>query len=531
MSTRKVLRSKPKTTRSRERESGRRGRGGGRGGRGGGRRSYSSKPKSYTTGDQAPKRNYRPKFTKGEKTRQFNRSNAYRTQYASRKEWEEALKTFLDATLKPILPDKKDRQKYLTEEAMDTWSAAFTHISVDPRQGYNYEVLEYLGDRALKWAFGKYINRRFPELDQDGLTGVETTYMSKTFQPIFAKRMGLAKYALLAGSYVPDDVQEDLFEAFMGALEKVSDQIVDGLGIINIYNFIVYFFNGYEFDLRGESGGIAKTRFTQIFTRFDVPGEPSMIEGMTEWIVTGDGGEGIYTIQATPKMIKLLGSKKPGRGFNIQLKSKILGQAQGQREKEVEKVAYQQALKTLRSYGITPETAKAMKQQADFFEPSIMPLVPALRKKLEAEGLSVAFFTTSKQKKTSTKRTISLNAEDEDGVSHRLGSITIEAGDDYTEAKRKLVEEYIGVSIEGPSIVEGPSEVQDATMVEKLSKSKRKRKPKTKAKETAKPSRSERLKELKKYKVTELKDVLRSLDLKVGGRKAELIDRILNQEY
>lgn len=61
------------------------------------------------------------------------------------------------ATLKP-----QTLQILLTEESLRTYGVAFTHISADPEN--NYEYLEFLGDSILNTAIVWYMSRRFSDL-------------------------------------------------------------------------------------------------------------------------------------------------------------------------------------------------------------------------------------------------------------------------------------------------------------------------------------------------------------------------------
>lgn len=376
-----------------------------------------------------------------------------------REKWSRNVRSFIKGLLMPIMPGpppRRDRRKlsrdeirrykereidkYVDRRAMKLWEAAFTHKSFDPRDDYNYEKLEFIGDRVLKYAFNKYIMRRFPELDQDKLTGVETTYMAKDFQPQYARKLGLDKYVVLVGmDRASTDIQEDLFESFMGALNDVSDDIEDGLGAVNVYNFIVHFFNRFKFNLKGALGGKAKTLVRQIFERFD----RSMLEGIQSWVI-GDDGVGTFTVKATPKMIEFLGSKEPGRGFGIVLKSPVLGRAKGTSEKKAGKLAYQEALKTLEGYGIDERSAKLMKSMQDFMHPSIIPYRPLLEKRLREDGYKAAFFDIPNSLRTNEKLTIMLMAEGDLGRQDRLALITIAKGSDDIDAKEQLIRNYLG---------------------------------------------------------------------------------------
>lgn len=465
-----------------------------------------------------------------------------------REKWSKSLKVFVKKLIFPIMsrPPRRGKsqeeirrykerevQKYLTPRSMETWEAAFTHPSFDIRPEYNYEKLEFIGDRVLKYAFNKYIMRRFPELDEDALTGVETTYMAKDFQPQYSRKLGLDKYVVLVGmDRASTDIQEDLFESFIGALSNISDDIEDGLGAVNVYNFIVWFFNKYKFDLEGALGGKAKTLVRQIFERFD----KSMLEGIHSWIM-GDDGVGTFTVKATPKIMEFLSSKEPGKGFGVTLRSPILGQAKGYAEKKTGKKAYQQALKTLESYGITPTTAKLMKNMQDFMHPSILPYKPMLEKRMKEDGYKFVYFDSPNALRTKVQYTIMLMAEDELGKPYQLGSITIPKGSNDIEAKEHLLKNYLyeervskrakpqlqqkrRVIIKSP-VKSSSKEPETTTLTENIEEQ-------TSVELNV---RKERKQELQKLKVTDLKKILRDKGLKISGNKSELIERILNDEF
>lgn len=484
----------------------------------------------------------------------------------NRKKWSDDLREFIKKLLIPIMPgigraprsdkERKDNRalkekqvrRYLSNHAMKIWEAAFTHASFDPRRDYNYERLEFAGDRVLKYTFNKYIMRRFPELDEDGLTGVETTYMAKDFQPRYAKRLNLDKHVLLIGlDRAPRDIQEDLFESFIGALSEVSDDLEDGLGAVNVYNFIVHFFNRFEFDLKGGLGGKAKTLVRQIFERFD----KSFLEGIQEWVI-GDDGIGTFTVKATPKVMDFLSSKEPGHGFGIKLKSPILGQAKGVSEKATGKLAYQNAFKTLESYGITPREAELMKQMQDFLQPSILPYKPMLEKKLREDGFVRSFFDEPNVLRTNERVTILFVGERRSGEHVRLGNITVAKGADDIAAKEDLIKDYLAEERIRPSVRTKPERKKPERRKPERKKAEKpeERKPERRKPERKKPprkkpepepepaeeveeapSRAEREETLNGTRVPELKAILREKKLKVGGRKAELIERILDAEF
>jgi hypothetical protein len=88
----------------------------------------------------------------------------------------------------------------------------------------------------------------------------------------------------------------DVFEAFFGALDTISDNIEDGLGYKNCYNMLWYLFKDKKIT---DAGSHAKTQIQQLFTRFELP-KP---------LERSDEGKEIQ-IKFTPKMMLLLNQNK-----------------------------------------------------------------------------------------------------------------------------------------------------------------------------------------------------------------------------
>jgi len=483
---------------------------------------------------------------------------------AFRDKWSRDLRSFIDRTLRPIIPNAKERRKYTSNRAMRVWEPAFTHPSFDPRRDHNYEVLEFMGDRALKYAFNKYLLRLEPRLDQGHLNTLDNRYMTKKEQPGYGKEMGLDKYVRIVGMRMATPkVLGDLFESFIGALDQVSDEIEDGLGIVNVFNFMVEFFKDFRFELPKERGGHVKTDVQQIFKRFG-------LEPPEEIYTEDDGGRVTFTVKATKEIQDFLASDKPGEGFNIRLRSPVLGQAKRKDKKQASDAAYANALETLRSYGVTSESAGLMKDLKDFAHEALLPYKEELEMKLRDDGYKRAFFEKPKKLHTNEYKTIVLMGEDAFGVACILGDITIPKGEDEMIGKVELIRNYIAEERKGrkspppanprarPPKRKEPSPRPRPTRREPSPRERPRAKPrkeelveKSKEREPEKekevpeevsekePPKEEvstvtkesRKKELYNLRVTDLKTILRELELKVSGKKSQLVDRILTAEF
>ena len=546
---------------------------------------------------------------------------------AIRDKWSRDLRYFIDRTLRPIIPNAKERRKYTSQREMKVWERAFTHPSFDPRRDHNYDVLEFMGDRALKYAFNKYLLRLEPRLDQGHLTTLDNRYMAKKEQPGYGKKLGLDKYVRIVGTRMATSkVIGDLFESFIGALDQVSDDIEDGLGIVNVFNFMVNFFKDFRFELPKERGGHVKTNVQQIFKRFG-------LEPPEEIYTEDDGGQITFIVKATKEIEDFLASDKPGEGFNIHLRSPILGQAKGKDKKQARDAAYANALETLRSYGVTSESAGLMKDLKDFAHEALLPYKEELEMKLIDDGYKRVFFDKPKKLHTNEYKTIVLMGEDAYGRAWRLGDITIPKGEDEMIGKVKLIQNYIAEERKGredipikrkesyprsrdrptrkepsprsrdrptrerprsrpekekePRVSEkvesegktsprkrprSRSEKEEPRVSEKVEsegKSSPRKRPRSRPEKEKEPRVSEKVesegktsprkrprsrpekekepeeteeeeveseleerrKELTSLRVVELKNILRKLNLKVSGRKTELIDRILKAEF
>lgn len=407
------------------------------------------------------------------------------------KQWLQGLQSFLNGLLTPVIKDKTKRYRYLDGNAMKIWAEAFTHETVSPSN--NYEDLEYAGDAVLKWAFPKYLKRRFPYLHKGEFTELNVAYMSKIMQAQLAREMGLGQFIRVKGiDRAILNLETDVFESFFGALEAIADSILDGAGAAQCYNMIIHLFQNVEID-ETKGRGSAKTQVIQMFVRFDLPkpqeqspGAEITIQARPELMrllsrggivdpvighavaakdkdasyeayrqvmtsltetglvmveeerIAGQGRHGVdFTVSLRKEHVEFL------RSYGVNIDNPVIGYAAAPTKKEAEFEAYTQAFNTLGEYGITTEWAEEAKQIRDFSDPSVAPYVPTASERLKNEGFHSMYFFIPRKTVTPKGAIVQLVGVKGDGV-HEVLSYTYatDRENSYRNAKTLIVQQY-----------------------------------------------------------------------------------------
>lgn len=402
--------------------------------------------------------------------------------------WLQSLQSFLNELLTPIISDKTKRYKFLGAEQMRIWARAFTHETVSPTN--NYEDLEYSGDTVLKWAFPKYMKRRFPKLDKAELTELHSHYMSKMTQASLSRKMGLPEHIRVTGmDRAILNLETDAFESFFGALEAVGDSLVDGTGTVYCYNMIIHLFKDVEID-ENAAWGSAKTQVLQLFSRFDLPKVIEQSPG-TKVVITVseqlqrmlgrsyanniiaqtsanrakdaeyeayrtvisalesrnlldvtighslEKGPITFAIDLRDEHIKFLSQ------FGVSVNNPTIGYATGATKKEAEMEAYKNALATLNSIGLSTQWAEATKIKMALADPAFADIMPFIDDKRQREGYDYIYFFIPRKTVTNKGAIVELVGVRSDGVhivlSHTFG-VDRESG--FLQSKRKVLEEY-----------------------------------------------------------------------------------------
>ncbi len=235
--------------------------------------------------------------------------------------------------LKNIVPNPVD---YVQPEQMIIWNQAFTHETFDPT--YNYEDPEYKGDRNLKVIFPIYLYKRNPSYTKKDLTNIDTLVMEMKTQYELSVELGFIDLIKMPHDTDPTiGVGGDVFESYFGALDDVSDMVLEGLGLINSYNMICYIFNQNVIpdDLRlGNSKMIVEQIFIQLGLKNPSP------------IFYNHLGSVTVTLKLTQEHLDFF------HQHNINI-PQIIATSKGTVKHAVTKMAYDMAKTTLETAGVT----------------------------------------------------------------------------------------------------------------------------------------------------------------------------------
>lgn len=287
--------------------------------------------------------------------------------------WISTFQAFIYQQLARIIPDEQARIPYVgSYEIMRIWLNAFTHESYD--LSHNYEQLETLGDRALEFAFTRYLIRKFPQITDSQLTQLKRAYMSSKEhgkQQEYARKLGFTPYIRFLGLEVTDAMLEDVFESFFGALIEVSDKLKDGLGMVNVSNFVTSLFEevGIDYSLATEGDkSIVHERFTQFHW-----GKPIERE------VPIEGGVQV-TVSLTQEALAYLASRGLS-GINP-----VIGLGQARSKMPAARAAYAEAVRRIESFGIQQERLEEERSKMLLRDKTLAPYLAPVKTRLTKEG-------------------------------------------------------------------------------------------------------------------------------------------------
>lgn len=256
---------------------------------------------------------------------------------------------FIDL-IKGFLKKGKLDDRYInvltTPDAMQVYSQAFTHISADPVN--NYEYMEFLGDSIANAAIVWYMDERFPQLHCPAgvkiLARLKINYVSKKTFFQFAKDMGFWPF-ITASMEIRmrkmKDLLEDCLEAMFGATTQLLNQkIRKDVGFAIIPSIVKSLYDGIHISLDYYDLYDSKTILKQIFDKKKILGQaPKYIVEVKK---DNQDDEFQYS------HVRVF-SSTPGQ-------SVLLGEGTGALKATAEQNAAKAAIKFLgKNYGITPD--------------------------------------------------------------------------------------------------------------------------------------------------------------------------------
>jgi dsRNA-specific ribonuclease len=155
--------------------------------------------------------------------------------------------------------------------AMKIYGCAFTSELVDPDN--NYQVLEQIGDLSGNKFIVNYMYQRFPQLDcAEGVKVVarlRINYGAKESFCEIARKLGFWEFISATNDLRHRKMKpllEDVFEAFLGATERILDKRNRvGVGYAIVHDILTTIFDEMHISLRYEDLYDAKTRLKETF--------------------------------------------------------------------------------------------------------------------------------------------------------------------------------------------------------------------------------------------------------------------------
>jgi dsRNA-specific ribonuclease len=364
-----------------------------------------------------------------------------------RQEWLNELVPFIAGILNDYLGMRDVENFVSNERAITIWAKAFTHESYSST--FNYETLEYLGDRVAGAAFTKMILKQYEKVTEptpSQLTELNATYNSRKYQADFCNTLKLYKYLRIIHPFTDkvvghDDVninlRGDLYEAFLGALQQVGDLPMNGeVGFILVYNMTLKMFDPIHITLTAGriAGGHQKSQVRQIFNLLRTPGE-SLRDIRADVVQTGTDNF-VATITLDNEHLNLL--KKHG----VLLTDPTIGRSTAKSRKSAEMQAFSNALATLQGLGINIAWARELEEKQtrerlkDVWEKALI--------KAGNHGFVDLKFSRPSQLSENPVHLMTLIGVRENRVEVPLIKIVEQKrGEKSIDMKRRLLEEYI----------------------------------------------------------------------------------------
>jgi dsRNA-specific ribonuclease/16S rRNA G966 N2-methylase RsmD len=285
-------------------------------------------------------------------------------------EWQAEFQSYIHWILSQFLKGPKLESivnELVSIKCMPKWVQAFTEESFLPDMRFNYDTLEFIGDRATEYVFSKILMDRIIshqieeerktdiELNAQTLTQLKKEYMSQTWQILTGKALGFSDWIRINGP-LDDKKFEDILESFIGALVENGDNIKSlGMGIKLCHKFIEFITADIKFKKSLRYGD----PYSQLRQRF---------ERMFGDLIKKDKNMEVNQLSPQPNVIvqikisKIVVEKLTQKGFIVPANG-VLGTGKGSNLKISQLEASKNANKFLDGIGLTNEFTEKYKKE------------------------------------------------------------------------------------------------------------------------------------------------------------------------
>lgn len=182
--------------------------------------------------------------------------------------------------IRTLLSTTKLKEAYINlltdAESIAIYEQVFTHKSINPE--LNYERFEILGDLTCNKFLVWYFSRRFPKLFSTAgvkiLAELRIKYGSKIMMAPIAEEYGFLRFiSAIEGEFEisKTSLQEDVFEAFIGATEYLIDlRIRMGAGYAICYDILSALYDKRHIGISYEELHPPISRLKELFDRHAV---------------------------------------------------------------------------------------------------------------------------------------------------------------------------------------------------------------------------------------------------------------------
>lgn len=180
-----------------------------------------------------------------------------------------------------------------------------------PLQLHTYERLEFRGDTIIHYALTKYLLDRFPNDDEGFISILRSDLECKKALSKYSKKLKMHKYAVISHKLDAEnarinnmDVTEDIFEAFVGALEydigiqRASDFVINVIETLEDIPDLIRTTKNY------------KTELNRVFSSFGPNEERHYLEYVTKEIESKNGNTLYHSRVYDKNLDKCIGEGK-----------------------------------------------------------------------------------------------------------------------------------------------------------------------------------------------------------------------------